>query len=98
MAPTYVYLCGACAHRYEKFQSITAKPDRKCPECGRSSVRRVIQGGAGLIFKGSGFYTTDYRSKNYQESAKKESPEKKESKEKKETPAAKKPQEKPKKD
>lgn len=72
MPPTYAYLCGSCAHRYEKFQSITAKPDRKCPECGRLSVRRVIQPGAGLIFKGSGFYITDYRSKGYQEAAKKE--------------------------
>ena len=81
------------------------KPLILCPKelCGqkkwgKGKVKRAVVAGAGLIFKGSGFYTTDYRSKNYQESAKKESPEKKESKEKKETPAAKKPQEKPKKD
>jgi predicted nucleic acid-binding Zn ribbon protein len=57
-------------------QSITAKSLRKCPNCGKSTLKRLIGTGAGLIFKGSGFYATDYRSENYKESAKKESPEK----------------------
>jgi len=70
--PTYQYLCDACKHGFERFQPITARAVRLCPECGRKSVRRVITGGAGLIFKGSGFYSTDYRSKGYQEAAKKE--------------------------
>ncbi len=70
--PTYEYLCDSCRHGFERFQPITAKPVRVCPECGRSKVRRIISGGAGLIFKGSGFYITDYRSKGYQEAAKKE--------------------------
>jgi len=70
--PTYEYECGSCGHRYEKFQSMTAKPDRKCPGCGKNKVQRVIHGGAGILFKGSGFYQTDYRSKNYKEAAKKD--------------------------
>lgn len=53
---------------------MTAKPVKDCPKCGKKSVQRVITGGAGLIFKGSGFYQTDYRSKKYQDAAKKESP------------------------
>jgi putative FmdB family regulatory protein len=71
--PTYEYVCEACEHRFEQFQPITAKPVRLCPECGRPKARRVITGGAGLIFKGSGFYITDYRSKGYRDAAKKES-------------------------
>jgi putative FmdB family regulatory protein len=71
--PTYEYQCDACGHRFERFQSITAQPIRKCPHCGKSKVRRLIGTGAGLIFKGSGFYATDYRSEKYKESAKKES-------------------------
>lgn len=74
--PTYEYLCESCSHRFERFQPITAPPVRSCPEC-RKSVKRVIHGGAGLIFKGSGFYQTDHRSKGYQEAAQKEKPEKK---------------------
>ena len=69
--PTYEYECKA-GHRFEKFQSMTAKPLRKCVKCGKA-VRRLMGGGAGVLFKGSGFYQTDYRSKSYQESAKKES-------------------------
>ena len=72
--PTYEYACNRCQHCFEKFQSMTEKPIRKCPKCGRLSVRRLISSGAGFIFKGSGFYQTDYRSKNYQEAAKKEKP------------------------
>lgn len=58
--PTYEYACEKCGHRYEKFQQMTAEPDTVCPECG-GEVRRLIGTGAGLIFKGSGFYQTDYK-------------------------------------
>ena len=68
--PTYEYQCEACGHRFEKFQSIKAAPIRKCPECGKNSVKRLLGTGAGIIFKGSGFYTTDYRSESYQKAAK----------------------------
>ena len=70
--PTYEYACEACDHRFERFQSITASPLRKCPACGRNKVRRLISGGAGFLFKGSGFYITDYRSESYKQAAKKE--------------------------
>ena len=73
---TYEYLCDACGHQFERFQPITARPVRSCPKC-KKPVRRLIHGGAGLIFKGSGFYQTDYRSKGYAEAAKKDKPEKK---------------------
>lgn len=67
--PTYEYVCDACEHKFEEFQSITAAPIRKCPVCGRSKVRRLIGTGAGIIFRGSGFYATDYRSDGYKQSA-----------------------------
>ena len=70
--PTYDYECQACDHRFEKFQSITARSIRKCPECGRLKVRRLIGTGAGIIFKGSGFYQTDYRSESYKKGAEKD--------------------------
>jgi putative FmdB family regulatory protein len=70
--PTYEYLCQKCEHRFERFQSITAKPIRKCPACGKSSVKRLVGAGAGIIFKGSGFYETDYRSDSYKTAAKAE--------------------------
>ena len=70
--PTYDYECQACNHTFEKFQSITAKPIRKCPECGKSRVRRLLGTGAGIIFKGSGFYQTDYRSSSYKQAAEKD--------------------------
>ena len=57
--PTYDYLCGKCGHRFEAFQAITDKPLGKCPSCGSNKVKRLIGTGAGIIFKGSGFYTTD---------------------------------------
>ena len=72
--PTYDYKCDACGTGFERFQSITAPAIRKCPECGKLKVRRLIGPGAGLIFKGSGFYITDYRSEGYKNSAKAESP------------------------
>ena len=70
--PTYEYECDACGHEFEQFQSITARPIRKCPRCGRSRVRRRIGAGAGVIFRGSGFYQTDYRSESYRKAAEKE--------------------------
>ena len=72
--PTYEYECEACGHAFEKFQSIKAKPVRKCPECGKMKVRRLLGTGAALIFKGSGFYATDYRSRSYKDGAKKDKP------------------------
>jgi putative FmdB family regulatory protein len=72
--PTYEYKCEACGHTFEKFQSMTSAPIRKCPVCGKNKVKRLIGTGAGLIFKGSGFYITDYRSEAYKKSAKDESP------------------------
>lgn len=59
--PTYEYECTACGHRFEAFQSIKDGALRKCRECGRLKLRRVIGAGAGIIFKGSGFYETDYK-------------------------------------
>ena len=76
--PTYEYICNACGHEFERFQPITASSLKECPECKKRSLRRVITGGSGVLFKGSGFYQTDYRSKSYQEAVKKETPEKKE--------------------
>jgi len=77
--PTYEYVCEKCGHKFDKFQSIVAKPLAVCPEdlCslkrwGKGRVKRLIGAGAGLIFKGSGFYATDYRSDKYREAAKKE--------------------------
>ncbi|MGE0144359.1 MAG: FmdB family zinc ribbon protein [Planctomycetota bacterium] len=60
--PTYRYECDACGHGFELFQSMTDKVKRKCPECGKSRLVRLIGAGAGVIFKGSGFYQTDYKS------------------------------------
>ena len=72
--PTYDYKCTACGHTFEKFQAITAKPVRKCPSCGQRKIRRLIGAGAGVIFKGSGFYQTDYRSASYRKAAEKDKP------------------------
>lgn len=78
--PTYEYVCAKCGHEFETFQSIADKPLAFCPEdvCaqkkwGRGRVKKKISAGAGLIFKGSGFYITDYRSEGYKQAAKKES-------------------------
>jgi putative FmdB family regulatory protein len=70
--PTYQYICDDCQYEFEKFQSITARPIRKCPKCGRLSVQRLIGAGAGIIFKGSGFYQTDYRSDGYKKAVESE--------------------------
>lgn len=67
--PTYDYQCDACGHRFEEFQSITANPLKKCPKCGKLKLKRLFGTGAGLIFKGSGFYQTDYRSETYKKAA-----------------------------
>jgi len=78
--PTYEYVCQKCGHQFEKFQSMNDKPLTTCPKelCklktwGKGKVKKAISAGAGLIFKGSGFYITDYRSENYKQAAKKES-------------------------
>lgn len=84
--PTYDYRCLECEIEFEKFQGITEDPIEECPECN-GKVKRLIGAGAGLIFKGSGFYITDYRSDGYKESAKKDnntSTDKSDKKEKKE--------------
>lgn len=71
--PTYDYRCKACTHKWEEWQSITAPATKKCPECGKAKAERVIGPGAGLLFKGSGFYITDYRSDSYKKAAKADS-------------------------
>ena len=65
--PTYDYLCSGCGHKFEKSQPITGNPLRKCPKCKELKLKRLIGSGAGVIFKGTGFYETDYRSKDYTE-------------------------------
>jgi putative FmdB family regulatory protein len=68
--PTYEYQCDACEHNFDEFQSIKAEPLKKCPKCGKNKLRRVFGAGAAVLFKGSGFYETDYRSEAYKKSAK----------------------------
>jgi putative FmdB family regulatory protein len=72
--PTYDYLCQSCGHGFEQFQSITAKRLRKCPKCKKLKLNRLIGTGAGIIFKGSGFYETDYRSESYKKGKEAEKP------------------------
>jgi len=67
--PTYEYACESCAHQFEQFQPITARALRRCPVCGAPRLRRLIGAGGGVIFKGSGFYQTDYRSESYKQAA-----------------------------
>ena len=67
--PTYDYVCEACDHAFELFQSIKEDAKRKCPECGKPKLRRLIGPGAAIVFKGSGFYKTDYRSDSYKKAA-----------------------------
>lgn len=67
--PTYDYKCNACDHRFELFQSMKDSPKRKCPKCGKNALERLIGTGAAILFKGSGFYETDYRSESYKKAA-----------------------------
>lgn len=69
--PTYEYACTKCGHRFEVFHSISDDTPRRCPKC-RAKAKRVPAGGAGILFKGSGFYITDYRSESYKKAAKKD--------------------------
>lgn len=70
--PTYDYQCDACDHEFELFQSISEPVKRKCPECGKLKLRRLFGTGAAVMFKGSGFYETDYRSDSYKKAAEKD--------------------------
>src|SRR3954447_3276971 len=72
--PTYDYECDACGHEFELFQSITEPVQKKCPKCGKLKLRRLFGTGAAVVFKGSGFYQTDYRSESYKKGAEKDKP------------------------
>ncbi|MBE3101249.1 MAG: zinc ribbon domain-containing protein [Firmicutes bacterium] len=67
--PTYDYKCKNCGHTFELFQGITEKPIRRCPNCKRLKLHRLIGSGGGILFRGSGFYQTDHRSKAYKQAA-----------------------------
>ncbi len=67
--PTYDYECDACGHKQEHFQAMIEEAIKKCPKCKKAKYRRLFGAGAALMFKGSGFYTTDYRSEGYKKSA-----------------------------
>ena len=68
--PTYDYKCDACGHEFELFQQMSAPVKKKCPECSKLKLKRLIGTGSGVMFKGSGFYETDYRSDSYKKAAK----------------------------
>jgi putative FmdB family regulatory protein len=68
--PTYDYRCDACGYTFEEFQSFSEQPLKKCPHCGKKKLVRLFGTGSGVIFKGSGFYETDYRSDSYKQAAK----------------------------
>ena len=70
--PTYEYRCDACKHTFEELQSFSEEPLKKCPECGKKKLQRLFGTGAAVLFKGSGFYQTDYRSESYKSAAKSE--------------------------
>lgn len=72
--PTYEYECNACGHQFEKFQGMSEAPVKKCPVCGKQKVQRMIGSGSGIIFKGSGFYETDYKRKSDGKSVASEKP------------------------
>ena len=71
--PTYEYACSKCGHQFEQFQSMRDEPLRRCPKCKKLALKRLIGSGAGLIFKGSGFYITDYKNKGMASAAAAES-------------------------
>ena len=71
--PTYDYECDGCGHNFELFQNINDSVKRKCPECKKNKLRRLFGTGAAIVFKGSGFYQTDYRSEGYKKAAKADS-------------------------
>jgi len=71
--PTYDYICDGCQHEFEAFESIKADPQKTCPSCHKETLRRKLGPGAAVIFKGSGFYQTDYRSESYKKAAKADS-------------------------
>ena len=72
--PTYDYQCDACDHKFEVFQGINDPKKRKCPECGKLKLRRLLGAGAAVVFKGSGFYQTDYRSDSYKKAKEADKP------------------------
>jgi len=72
--PTYDYKCKACGHAFELFQSMSDSSKRKCPACGKNTLERLIGTGAAVLFKGSGFYQTDYRSDSYKKAAEADKP------------------------
>ena len=87
--PTYDYKCQACDHAFELFQQMTAPVKKKCPECGKLKLKRLIGAGSAVVFKGSGFYETDYRNDSYKkdaEAAKQSSKPKSDDKKKTDTP------------
>lgn len=67
--PTYDYVCDGCGHAFELFQSMTDSVKKTCPKCGKKKLRRLIGAGGAIVFKGSGFYKTDYRSESYKKGA-----------------------------
>ena len=80
--PTYDYECDACGHTMELFQGINDPVKKKCPECGKNKLKRLFGTGAAIVFKGSGFYQTDYRSEGYKKAAKEDSKKQSDAKEK----------------
>ncbi len=72
--PTYDYVCDACEHEFELYQGINDSKKRKCPECGKLKLRRLLGTGAAVVFKGSGFYQTDYRSESYKKAKEADKP------------------------